>query len=299
MDRSVLMECTLGMAPCADPNLKATAMFIDGADSHFNRNVVACTHIGMVNNDGDNMYHQNHIWTNCKPPQLDNGTGDNNQLGFLVSGGTPQFDGGAIDNCHMVVTSYAGLIVTNTHFNGAARLILAPPPSPPQAITQPDRCMYWHGAMCSLLVTANTFTCGGPQTANHGPSSCGTIDVQYTPPQADQIQVHSNVWQNSSGAVCSRKEVCLGADCGTLFGKCTSGLVGPSVAARSWNAEALCLASGISLRALQQLSESDQYAALLETAMTPLQRAKVLTALQPTDELNSKHTPFISTVAQD
>ena len=123
LDRSVLMECTDGMTNCAGP-LKATAMYISGADSHFNRNVVACTHVGFVNANGDNFYHQNHIWTNCHPPQTDNGSGDHNLDGFLITGGTPQIDGGAMDNCHMRITSYRGVVVSNMHFNAVSRLIL-------------------------------------------------------------------------------------------------------------------------------------------------------------------------------
>ena len=59
----------------------------------------------------------------------------------VVRSGTPQIDGGAIDNCHLVVTSYEGVIVTNMHFNSVSKLILAPPRKPPQEITtQLDRC---------------------------------------------------------------------------------------------------------------------------------------------------------------
>jgi hypothetical protein len=67
LDRSVLMECTDGMTNCAGP-LQATAMYIDGADSHFNRNVVACTHVGFVNANGDNFYHvRAHPWPPSYP----------------------------------------------------------------------------------------------------------------------------------------------------------------------------------------------------------------------------------------
>jgi hypothetical protein len=64
LDRSVLIECTDGMTNCAGP-LQATAMYIDGADSHFNRNVVACTHVGFVNANGDNFYH---VRAHPRPP---------------------------------------------------------------------------------------------------------------------------------------------------------------------------------------------------------------------------------------
>jgi hypothetical protein len=93
--------------------------------------------------------------------------------------GTPQIDGGAIDNCHLVVTSYEGVIITNMHFNTVSKLVFAPPTKPPSNITtQLDRCQYWKGAMCSVLVVGNTFTCGGPETKDFGPASCGVIDVQ-------------------------------------------------------------------------------------------------------------------------
>ena len=280
LDRSVLMECTAGMANCAGPQLKVTATYIEGADSHFNRNVVACTHIGFVNADGDNMYHQNHIWTNCHPPQDDTGVGDHNMLGFLVSGGTPQISGGAIDNCHLRITSYRGTIITNMHFNGVSKLVLAAPDRPPQTPVATDtRCQYWRGAMCSLRVTNNFFTCRGSQSSNHGPgASCGTILANYTPPQAQEMEISNNAWENSTSAICTHTSTCLGSSCASLFGPCHTRR--PSARLR-WraSAEQVCQQHGMSLRGLGQLREQDRVAALAEAGLSALERARVLTAL--------------------
>lgn len=290
LDRSVLMECTAGMEPCSGPSLKATAVYIDGADSHFNRNVVACTHVGMVNANGDNMYHQNHIWTNCRPPSQDDGHNDSNQLGFLVSGGSPQIDGGAIDNCHLVITSYRGVMVTNTHFNEVAQLVLAPPSTPPQPITPDGRCQYWRGAVCSLRVVGNTFTCGGA-SVNGVPGSCGRIVQQYTPPQAMQIEVSGNTWENASSSVCSQMDQCVGAACAHLLGDCTGAPRNtapqpprPAVLGGTWIAAAkvVCTKHGFTLRGLAGLPETERVAVITEAGLSPLARLRVLAAAHQT-----------------
>ena len=281
LDRSVLMECTAGMTNCEGPQLKATAMYIKGADSHFNRNVVACTHIGFVNADGDNMYFQNHIWTNCHPPQDDTGVGDHNLLGFLVSGGTPQISGGAIDNCHLRITSYRGVIITNMHFNGVSKLVLAAPTHAPQPPVATDtRCQYWRGAMCSLRVTNNFFTCRGSDSSNHGAdASCGTILTNYTPTQAQQMDISNNAWENSTSAVCTRATSCIGHSCTSLFGPCDNLHTSTQ---RVWreNAEHASQLHGLSLSVLSLLGQQDRVAALAETGLSALERARVLTALE-------------------
>jgi hypothetical protein len=295
----VLMECTDGMLPCSGPTLKATAMYIDGADSHFNRNIVACTHVGFVNANGDNFYHQNHIWTNCRPPQEDNGRGDFNQAGMVVTGGTPQIDGGAMDNCHLRFTSFRGAIVTNMHFNGASLLILdAWQPQPGHAYHAPKlpvsgdtRCQYWTGSMCSIRITNNRFGCRGSQPSNNGNrSSCGTIVTNYTPPAAQQIDISGNAWDNASTAVCSHMKNCIGPQCAGLFGTCSergpdSGSMNPLDVRWLEAADALCKARGFSLSSLKQLSPSERLAALAdEGTITALQRARILAALEHLEE---------------
>jgi hypothetical protein len=282
LERSVLMECTDGMKNCAGPNLKATAMLIDGADSHFNRNVVACTHIGFVNQDGDNMYHQNHIWTNCHPPKTDHGQADYNMQGFLVTGGTPQIDGGAIDNCHLVISSYRGAIITNMHFNAVSKLVINPPAKPPKAPVATDtRCQYWTGSICKLRVTNNFFGCGGAEPSNNGPTtSCGTIWANYTPPAAQEIDISNNAWDNSSTSVCSRMRSCVGETCKGLLGSCSSGGNTPALGGE-WRAKAetLCLTKGMSLDILALLSQADQMVALVDAGFSALERVRVATAL--------------------
>lgn len=289
LDRSVLTECTDGMTPCEGSSLKATAMLITGADSHFNRNIVACTHRGFVNENGDNFYHQNHIWTNCHPPQQDNGLGDYNLEGFLVTGGTPQIDGGAIDNCHLVVSSYQGVVVTNMHFNAVSKLVFNPPAKPPSPPKPGDtRCQYWTGSMCSIRVANNRFDCGGSEPSNDGPkSSCGAIWVNYTPPAAQQIEVTGNVWGNESSAVCSRSTECFGPTaCAELFGPCAAapGLyrsvdLSPGVASR-WlhTADELCRDRGFHLAELARLPAAERADAAAEAGFSPLQRLRVLAA---------------------
>lgn len=282
LDRSILMECTDGMEPCQGPNLKATAVYINGPDSHFNRNVIACTHVGIVNAEGDNFYYANHIWTNCHPPSTDNGT-DYNMLGFLISGGSPQISGSAIDNCHLVVESHRGLIVTNTHFNEASRLIIAPPSltkGEDRALAVKDsdtRCEYWKGSLCSFQVVGNTFTC-------RDEGRCGLIQVDYTPPKASSIQVYGNTWEDANNTLCSLSSSCSGDDCKRLFGPCSD--AGPTpgtveTVAPEWvsHAERLCLQHGLSFAGLALLDAPDQAEALREAGLSPLQRARVLSAL--------------------
>lgn len=311
LDRSVLIECTSGMSECAGPQLKATAMYIAGADSHFNRNVVACTHVGFVNADGDNFYHQNHIWTNCRPPHVDNGEGDHNLDGFIVSGGTPQIDGGAMDNCHLRFTSYRGAIVTNMHFNAVSKLILdpwlpepsqihpaMPPPTPRPPNPADTRCQYWTGSMCGLRVRNNRFGCGGSEPSNHGPkASCGSIWSNYTPPAAQQIDIGGNAWDNVSSAVCSLKEHCdsaAGSSCDDLIGLCadtpdsrgysvvSEGELGGAESAAEWRrrAEQLCEERGFTLSTLRHLRIEEQVAALVDAGLSPLQRLRVLAQLE-------------------
>jgi hypothetical protein len=43
---------------------------------------------------------------------------------------------------------------------------------------------------------------------------------RYTPPQAMQIQISGNTWQNASSALCSRISSCLGESCQHVFGPC-------------------------------------------------------------------------------
>eukprot|EP00937_MAST-01D_sp_MAST-1D-sp2_P005467 g5467.t1 len=211
VDRCRLTECTLPMAQCADIGKKTgTGIEIDFPDSHFRNTVITCSRAGVVNRAGSNAFHMLHIWTSC--------TGDapfsaNNTVAFAdESGGGTRISDSYFDNAVVRISGYRGTTITNSLFNGGARLQLAPslrPGTPDPAATD---CQYWRGAVCGLIVRDNQFECGK--------MGCAGIDVGYAFPQAAHVYVESNAFENAS--LCTAGvHSCKGVkDCAQLLKPC-------------------------------------------------------------------------------
>lgn len=211
VDRCRMTECTDGMAACADIRVKnATAIVMEFPDSHFRNTIITCSAVGIVNRGGANTFHQLHIWTSCNP----DATGDNLTVAFSEEGGADRITDCYFDNARLRITGYRGTLVANSYFNGRARLELAPNPQSGSINVTDPQCQYWRGAMCGLIVTGNRFSCAS--------DSCAVLDTTlFTPPQANEVYVATNAFENTTATVCSMKDSCLGAnDCGKLFGAC-------------------------------------------------------------------------------
>ena len=199
------------MAQCADIDRKTgTGIKIDFPDSHFRNTVITCSRAGVVNRAGSNVFHMLHIWTSC--------TGNapysaNNTIAFAdESGGGTRISDSYFDNAVVRISGYRGSTLTNSLFNGGARLELAPslyPGTPDPAATD---CQYWRGAVCGLIVRNNQFLCGK--------MGCASIDVSYEFPQAAHVYIESNAFENAS--LCTGDvHSCKGAaDCAQLLKPC-------------------------------------------------------------------------------
>ena len=134
--------------------------------------------------------------------------------------------------------------------------------------------------MCGVHITNNRFGCGGSEVSNDGPrSSCGTIVANYTPPAAQQILIADNAWDNASTAVCSRKTSCNGGGCEQLLGRCDPS---PATLSAEWvaAAEQLCAKRGFRPAELRLLGAGERVAALEAAGLAPLERVRVLSALE-------------------
>ena len=242
IERCRFTECTAGFDECGDHRVKrATAILLEFPDSHVRNSVITCGLVGIVNRGGGNTFHEMHIWPSCNPQA----TGDNltvalrDEVGHrllhtffaptrtaplftpsarrTVQAGDTRISDSYIDNSRLQIARYRGTTVTNTFFNGDARLELLPPTASaaaPETAAVGSECQYWRGQICGLLVTNNRFACGAAR--------CGTLAADlFVPPAADQVHVSGNHFANASGAVCSRSPgSCQGDDCAGLFGPC-------------------------------------------------------------------------------
>lgn len=212
VDRCRLTECTLPMAQCADINKKtATAIVIDFPDSHFRNTVITCGKAGVLNRASSNVFHELHIWPSCTG---DAPFGPNNTVALAdESGGGTRISGCYFDNSVVRITGYRGTTLTNSLFNGGARLELAPSVQPGTPSPSATDCQYWKGAVCSLIIKNNQFLCGK--------MGCAVFNISYGFTQAAQVYVESNAFENASTCTTGGRHSCAGAeDCARLLGPC-------------------------------------------------------------------------------
>ena len=97
--------------------------------------------------------------------------------------------------------------------------------------------------------------------------------------QLKQILIADNAWDNASTAVCSRKTSCNGGSCEQLLGRCDPS---PATLSAEWVAvaEQLCAKRGFRLAELRLLGAGERVAALEAAGLAPLERVRVLSALE-------------------